>query len=187
MEIYTWPGDRLKVHLSQQELSQYGIDPYNGLVNNDRAELFFSSLLWMVSNHFNIDQNAQVDAEINEGEEGTIYLIISFFDEEGSKMNVLNETKKSDFMVLFRFSRKEDLFALAERAAHHNIKGGMLIEWPPYYYLYFTFYQSKQPVLLIPLLEEYGEKAYVDPVIVRKKGKILKTKSALQSLASSKL
>ncbi|MFB4163451.1 adaptor protein MecA [Alteribacillus sp. JSM 102045] len=187
MEIYTWPGDRLKVHLTRQELLDNGIDPHNGCINNERAELFFTSLLKMISDHFNVQQNAQLDAEINEAEKDTIHLVISFFDEEGDKISLLSAEKKPKNTLLFRFNRKDDLLALAERAAHHKIKGGMLIEWNPYYYLYFTFHKAKVPALLSPLLEEYGEKAYVDPVITRKKGKILKTKSALQSLASRQI
>ncbi|SDH08635.1 hypothetical protein SAMN05192534_101564 [Alteribacillus persepolensis] len=184
MEMYTWPEDRLQVYLDTQELKRYGLDPRNGLVHRERAEAFFVSLLWMASNHFQVQENAQLDVEFNEGEAGDIFLLVHFYDEHGNQMPLFCETSQNEEVLLFRFATKENLGAFALRAAEYDLKGGTLLYWYPYDYLLFTCSEMTQQYLLTALLEEYGEKTYIDPGCVQKRGKVINVRSALQYLAS---
>ncbi|WP_240377081.1 hypothetical protein [Bacillus piscicola] len=184
MEMYTWTGDSVKVLISYAELSKSGVDPYNGVVDDHDAHLFFTSLLQTISRHYNMKPTMQLDAEISESEtDDVLSLVIRFFDEDGNKLTLRPPNQKG---LLYRFSKKEDLFALADLADRHDFQGGTLVKWAPFYYLQFAE-QDSDNGLLLALLGEYGEKAYINAGLVLKKGSVLVGNEALASLKARQL
>ncbi|RSL32079.1 hypothetical protein D7Z54_17950 [Salibacterium salarium] len=182
MELYTWPEDRVKVLIDKNELFENGLDPHDGFVSNQKAELFFAKILRTICNHFNWSTNIQIEAEIRESVQDAVFLIIDCLDEQGDKMPLKQSESQS---VLFRFAREEDVEAFAKRAQHHGITGGSFIVFDPCYYLLFD------PAVMddgwstfVMLLEEYGERSPLDPDYVRNNGIVVNNDTALQFIAA---
>ncbi|MFZ4452246.1 adaptor protein MecA [Salibacterium aidingense] len=184
MELYTWPEDRVKVIIHKEEWLENGWDPYEGNISSEEAERFFTMLFQMICDHFYMEDDIQLNAEMRQTQEDAVFLVIECLDEAGNKLR-LRQTPNSRAGMMFRFAKKEDLVSFAERAKANNLKGGTFIVFYPCYYLLFDRLDMKRHDKLIMLLEEYGERSYLDTEYVRNRGKVIRDKSALQYLAGT--
>ncbi|SFE33356.1 hypothetical protein [Alteribacillus iranensis] len=183
MEMYSLGGEIVKVILSEEELSEHNVDLIQGL-HGDQAEKFFASLLRKVAIHYGMKPTLYLDAEVAERDDGGLLLTIQFIDDKGEKKRICQSTPRSHNGLLFRFSKKEDLLALADLLENNAFTGGTLWEWDTFFYLLMRHDGSQQ---LPALLGEYGEEACVDPKTVAKRGKLLKAEAAIETLATRQI
>lgn len=186
MEMYTWGDETVKVILSARELAENNIDTTNGLID-DHAEIYFASLLRTVATHHDMKPSLYLDAEVIEKENGAIVMNIQFVDEEGVRKEVCQASRQKYKGLLFRFSDRSDLIAMADRADKQYLSGGTLWEWDTFYYLHMDPHPGKSHHFLSALLGEYGERACIHPEVVKARGKLLEQTSAIERLASRQI
>ncbi|SFL98494.1 hypothetical protein [Salibacterium qingdaonense] len=181
MELYTLPEDRLMVRLHEEDRF-YNQGNSVECWSSEQSEMLFAVLFQIICDHFNIEEDAQMHAEISRSWDDVLLFIIECLDEEGRKLKVSRSSPgKSE--LLFRFAAREDLISLSKQARSIALTGGTLIFFYPFSYLLFEDSSASASQELEMLMEEYGERSCLDAASIRQRGTVLQEKNAISFLA----
>ncbi|MFB5661638.1 adaptor protein MecA [Alteribacillus sp. HJP-4] len=183
MELYSWADESVKVLVTKKELNRAGIDMECNFGEEEAAENFFHKLFNIVRSHFLIPADCNMDAEMEETEDGAVIFYMHFYDELGNIISLNHRAGSWNRSIIIRFVNMENIHAFAELARNEGLKGGALYEWYPCFYLSIPLpANAAKKEKVIALAEEYGERTRISVETLNKKAQRVISKSALHEL-----